>query len=470
MTTTTIAPARAIAQASALDHAGAVIGGRYRLERELGRGGFAVTWRATDLQTHGEVAVKLLSLRSVDHWRAVELFQREARVLQSLDHPGIPKYLDFIAPSSATSEGSDAFVLVQALAPGRSLDALIQSGWRATEAEARDIADQVLGILEYLHGRSPVVIHRDIKPGNLIRAEDGRISLIDFGSVRDRLVATSELPSVAGTFGYMAPEQLQGQVTPAVDLYALGATLVHVLSHQAPSELPYSGLALDFRGAIHVSRGFERFLARLLMPVPEERYASASKARAALHSDATSADEGHRLGNLLTDRVSAIVEPDRLTLDLTNRPHKVSLVAGIIVLVLALWAALSVGAAGQVAPGASDLEAFLAPVSSAAMAIIALFLGVVGAGLSGLGIHGAMSAHVALDTSGTTLERRVFGKKLTRRHIPRTEPAQLAGTGFLKRRLVLRTRGKVRTLARGISRDTVEGVEARVRQLERDLA
>ena len=88
-----------------------VVGGRYRLEHELGRGGFAVTWRARDLQSGRAVAVKILSLRTVDHWKAIELFEREAKILRNLDHPQIPKYLDFIAPS----EGSDMFVLVQAL-------------------------------------------------------------------------------------------------------------------------------------------------------------------------------------------------------------------------------------------------------------------------------------------------------------------------------------------------------------------
>jgi hypothetical protein len=81
--------------------AGAMVAGRYRLERELGRGGFAVTWQARDQTTGAAVAVKVLSLRSIDHWKAIELFEREARVLHNLGHPQIPKYLDFIAPATS---------------------------------------------------------------------------------------------------------------------------------------------------------------------------------------------------------------------------------------------------------------------------------------------------------------------------------------------------------------------------------
>ena len=258
--------------------AGDVIAGRYRLDSVLGRGGFAVTWRGLDQQTNQPVAIKELAIRAVEQWRAVELFEREARVLRNLDHPHIPAYVDFISPTTADG----AFVLVQGLAPGSSLGDQVKAGWRATEADARDIARQVLETLIYLHAFSPPVVHRDLKPQNLIRDDAGNVMVVDFGAVRDRLATESELGSVAGTFGYMAPEQFAGQALPASDLYGLGATLVHILSHRAPSEIPQRELRLDFRPLVQVSPAFARFLERLLEPAPERRFSSASAALAFL--------------------------------------------------------------------------------------------------------------------------------------------------------------------------------------------
>ncbi|MFO0745131.1 MAG: serine/threonine-protein kinase [Myxococcota bacterium] len=430
--------------------AGTVIAGRYQLESVLGRGGFAVTWRALDLTTRAPVAVKILSLRTVDHWKAVELFEREARVLEQLDHPQIPKYLGFIAPS----EGSDRFVLVQSLAEGRSLAELVKTGWRPTEAEARDLADQVLGILEYLHGRSPPVVHRDIKPANLVRRADGRIALVDFGSVRDRLAGASEFASTAGTFGYMAPEQLTGQALPASDLYGLGATLVNVLSHHAPSELPQRELRIDFKGVVHVSPAFERFLGRLLAPAPERRFASARAARKALASG-LAGYEARRLGSFAAERVVAVVEPEALVVDLGGKSRLPSLF-----LALAALAATVALLVGGLSGGVSFFQLFCAAI----MGVITWRVGLrAGRGLT--------DVRLRMDADGTTIERRVGSLKVLKRHIPRGQPTKLQSKGYFRRRdLLLHTRGRTERLGIGLDRDAVAGVEARVQQLDADLA
>lgn len=319
--------------------AGDIIEGRYRLDEVLGRGGFAVTWRATDLQSGALVAVKELAIRAVEQWRAVELFEREARVLKNLAHPHIPAYVDFIAPSDA----DQAFVLVQGLAPGKSLAALVKSGWRATEADARDIARQVLETLVYLHGFSPPVVHRDLKPDNLIRSDDGNIMVVDFGAVRDTLASESEVMSVAGTFGYMAPEQFAGSATPASDLYSLGATLVHVLSHKAPSELPQRELKLDFRPYVQASEGFLRFLEGLLEPTPERRIASARAALDAL--DRPASMTASRRG-AVTQSTRLSFEGERLVLETKNRSNGYLVKLGFSIAWLAFvtfWCAIAIG-------------------------------------------------------------------------------------------------------------------------------
>jgi hypothetical protein len=268
------------------DSVGDIIAGRYRVERLLGKGGFATTWAAHDLETGREVAAKVLDIRDLDDWKSVELFEREARVLARLEHPGIPRYVDFVAPTEA-GEGQSRMVLVQELAPGESLDARIKSGWRGTEAEIQQIARQILGILAWLQSLSPPVIHRDIKPANLIVDDAGTVRLVDFGAVRDTLASHTSLGStVVGTFGYMAPEQFQGAATPQSDLYALGATLVALLSHKDPAAIGHARMRLDFHDHVSVSEPFRDWLDRLLEPVAEDRFDHARDALAALDAPA----------------------------------------------------------------------------------------------------------------------------------------------------------------------------------------
>ena len=133
----------------------------------------------------------------------------------------------------------------------------MQSGWRGTETEVRDIASQLLEILQYLHQQSPPLIHRDLKPHNIIRNDDGRVFLVDFGAVQDVYRNTLLKGStVAGTFGYMAPEQFRGAAVPASDLYGLGATILYLLTHRSPADLPQSRLKLSFRAHVNISHRF----------------------------------------------------------------------------------------------------------------------------------------------------------------------------------------------------------------------
>ena len=256
---------------------GALIGGRYRVERELGAGGFGTTYAAIDEASGEQVAVKVLDLHRVDSWKAVELFEREARVLQTLEHPGIPAYVEF-RPVEAEKQ---AF-LVQTLAPGQDLLRALQTR-RFTEDDLRDLTERMLHILQYLGERHPVVVHRDIKPANILIDESGTISLVDFGAVRDvARVTLGGGSTIAGTFGYMAPEQLQGEANPSSDLYGLGMTLIHLASGRSPADFDKRRLKPDFKPHIQLSDGFEAFIDRLIEPVPDDRYQSADDALAAL--------------------------------------------------------------------------------------------------------------------------------------------------------------------------------------------
>ena len=259
-----------------------IIEDRYRITGILGKGGVAITYRAIDLETNTPVAIKVISLKQLDNWKQIKLFQREAEVLAKLDHPAIPKYIDYFDIETETDK---AFYLVQQIASGKSLFELVENGWRTNEAEVKKIARQVLEILAYLHSLEPPVIHRDIKPNNLIRSDDGTIYLVDFGAVQNTYYNTlMQGSTVVGTYGYMAPEQFRGKAVPATDLYSLGATLLYLLTHRSPAELPQDTLKLDFRSSVKISDSFADWLEKLLEPDLDDRFASAEIALAKLLS------------------------------------------------------------------------------------------------------------------------------------------------------------------------------------------
>lgn len=264
----------------ALHQPQAMVGDRYRILEVLGQGGIGTTYKAEDLQTQQQVALKALSLRRITDWKVLELFEREARVLSYLQHPAIPRYLNYFQVDTPENRW---FYLVQELAEGRSLAAWVKEGWRIGEAEAKQLAIQVLEVLSYLHSLTPPAIHRDIKPQNILRRSDGQIFLVDFGSVQDTYRDTlTQGSTVVGTYGYMAPEQFRGKAVPATDLYGLGATLLFLLTHQSPADLPQRRLKIDIRACTQLSPTFADWLDQMLEPAMEDRFPSAQEALAAL--------------------------------------------------------------------------------------------------------------------------------------------------------------------------------------------
>lgn len=246
--------------------------GRYRLDALLGHGAMGVTYRATRLADGAVVAVKELPFRKVDSLKTTELFEREARVLRALSHPRIPTYFD----DFVTGVGKQmALCLVQEFIDGATLDAVSRERRPDERAVLSHVAD-VLEILVYLADLRPPVVHRDIKPQNLMRrASDGSIVLIDFGSVRDVVRDARDGGStVAGTFGYMAPEQFSGRAVPATDIYGLGATALALLTGRGADALLGDDGRLDWRERVPLSAGARRLLERMLDPDPERRPAA----------------------------------------------------------------------------------------------------------------------------------------------------------------------------------------------------
>jgi len=256
--------------------AGSVVAGRYRLKRSLGAGATAVTWLAADAEGGKEVVLKLLSFGAMEDWKALELFEREAGVLRNLHHEGIPAYLDCF---HAGEGDKSRFVLVQERVDGSNLAARVEAGWRGTEEEICRIGAGLLSIVSYIHSLRPPIIHRDINPKNVILRDDGAVFLVDFGGVQDAVrLASSSGATVIGTPGYMPMEQFVGKASVRSDLYGVAATLLFLLTHRNPQDLPTKDMKIDVRAALELGPGLLRVLDSWLEPDEAKRTLSVARA------------------------------------------------------------------------------------------------------------------------------------------------------------------------------------------------
>lgn len=249
--------------------------GRYELRGELGRGGMAVVYRAIDAVLDREVALKFLNAESSANADLREMFQREARSVAQLNHANIVTVYDF-----GTYAGR-AFLAME-FVEGVTVDQLVQSEGRLGVVEALRITSQVLQALEYAHARK--IIHRDVKPSNMMRSTAGVVKLMDFGLAKS--IAQGDKASlIAGTPAYMPPEQLYGRrVDHRADLYATAASLYEMLSGRLPfASMDRSAPPPPLR-AQHpeVPEVIERLITRGLAVDPEQRMPSAGEFAASL--------------------------------------------------------------------------------------------------------------------------------------------------------------------------------------------
>ncbi len=243
----------------------ALRGGRYAIVGVLGVGSQAETLHAVDASDGRAVAIKRFHVRGAKSWKDVELAEREARVLSTLSHPNLPVYIEHF-------EEAGALYLVMEKIEGETLASLRRRRGALSVADVTRFLADADGVLRYLHARSPMIIHRDIKPGNVIRRADGSYAFVDFGSVRDQLKPEGG-STVVGTFGYMAPEQFQGRALPGSDVYAVAATALALLTGREPEDLPHRGLAIDVPAALSgaVEPWLVRGLTAMLEPDPDKR-------------------------------------------------------------------------------------------------------------------------------------------------------------------------------------------------------
>lgn len=246
----------------------ALVAGDYRVLEVVVQNAHGRLYLAEDAKGQ-RVALKELAFVQAPGADAVAAFEREAKFLRALTHPNIPR---FVASFEEGEGVHTRLFLAQEYIEGESLQARLADHW-FDEDEVLEIARRTLEVLVYLQELSPVVIHGDIKPANLVRRRDGTIALVDFGAARG---FGGTITSVVGTFGYMPIEQLAGIVDATTDLYALGTTLLHLLTRQEPWRLAQT------RAAVNVSAPLRAFLDKLVAPDPRDRFPSAVAALAAL--------------------------------------------------------------------------------------------------------------------------------------------------------------------------------------------
>jgi serine/threonine protein kinase len=263
-----------------------ILQGKYQLQRQLGHTSAGhQTWLVKDLNKNEKVVIKLLAFSAVMHSKELKLFQREARILQTLEHPRIPKYRDDFILDQHLGNGMIWLALVQDYIPGFSLQELLEQKQLFDEQKIRAIAKEILEILIYLHELNPPVLHRDIKPSNLILGEDEQIYLIDFGAVQAQASATEATFTVVGTTGYAPLEQFWGRAVAASDLYALGATLIHLSTGISPADLPNQDSRIQFHNCVNFKPDLINWLEIITESSVERRFSSARSALEALISD-----------------------------------------------------------------------------------------------------------------------------------------------------------------------------------------
>ncbi|MGZ8665970.1 MAG: Stk1 family PASTA domain-containing Ser/Thr kinase [Solirubrobacterales bacterium] len=205
---------------------GTVVVGRYRVLQRIGSGGMADVWLAEDTHLRRRVALKVLHKRFAQDREFVERFRREAEAAASLQHPNIVAVFDRGAID-------DTYFIAMQFVEGRSMKELIDAGLTPPQASAMVI--QILEAAKFAHRHN--VIHRDLKPQNVIVDSEGRARVTDFGIVRAGVSEITQTGSVMGTAHYLSPEQAQGlEVTAASDLYSVGVILYEALTRRVPFE------------------------------------------------------------------------------------------------------------------------------------------------------------------------------------------------------------------------------------------
>ncbi len=281
---------------------GTLVDGRYRIERRLGSGGMADVYCAYDHQLGRQIALKVLHRRFARDREFVERFRREASSAAGLQHPNVVGVFD-------RGEYDGTYYIAMEYLPGKTLKDVIREESPIDQLRAIDYAIQILQAASFAHRRG--VVHRDIKPHNVIVGGDGRLKVTDFGIARAGASEMTETGSIMGTAQYLSPEQAQGQrVGAQSDLYSIGVVLFEMLT----GRVPFTGESAVSIALKHVSEEppplralrpdahprLEQVVGRALLKDPAQRFASADEFIAALEQARAAIVSGDNSGGTST--------------------------------------------------------------------------------------------------------------------------------------------------------------------------
>jgi beta-lactam-binding protein with PASTA domain len=284
--------------------------GRYQLLGRLGAGGMATVWLAEDTSLHRKVAIKMLAERYAEDFQFVERFRREAQSAAGLNHPNIVAIYD-----RGVAEGT--YYIAMEYLEGPTLKEVIDERGGLEPNRAIDFAVQILAALRFAHNHG--VVHRDIKPHNVVVSGDGRLKVTDFGIARAGASQMTEVGSIVGTAQYLSPEQARGEVVgPPSDLYSVGIVLYEMLTGRVPFEGD-SAVAIAMKHlseepvppsvyAPDVSPGLEQVVLRALAKDAGDRYQTAEE----MSADLDRARRGVSLSPRTEQMTRVIAPPPRI--------------------------------------------------------------------------------------------------------------------------------------------------------------
>jgi len=282
---------------------------RYKILKMVGSGGFSRVYLAEDLVLPKTWAIKEFSCEHLDEKDKKEieiLFKKEANILSSLNHPTLPAVADFF------SENGKKYIVMEFF-EGKTLEEIIKQENKALpEKTVRKWAVTICKTLDYLHNCNPPVIHRDVKPENLIITEKGELKFIDFGIARIFNPVKKQDTLFMGTPGFASPEQFgRGQTDPRSDIFSLGATLHYLLSNHNPAQSPFKFSPVTSYNK-KVSKEMEEIITKSVEIEPSHRFSSVKEIMMMLSVEVSLKD--------LPSTPWPLVEPSEILLH--NLPYK----------------------------------------------------------------------------------------------------------------------------------------------------
>lgn len=257
---------------------GTLVDGRYKILREIGRGGTSCVYLAENIRIHSYWAIKEVYKGVTGDGAEAKMLVAESNILTRLRHPGLPSIVDII-------NTQQSYLIVMEYIEGVSLDKILERQGACKEADVIKWGSQLCDVLGYLHCQQPSIIYRDMKPANIMLKPDGDVVLIDFGLAREYKKYNQNDTTNLGTHGYAAPEQYRGhgQSDARTDIYGLGVTLYHLLTGHNPCFPPFGINPLHTFNQ-NLSMQLDQIITKCTQIAPQERFQSANELKLALGS------------------------------------------------------------------------------------------------------------------------------------------------------------------------------------------